>query len=113
MATLDQQDFEGIRIVRLSGSLTQDSVETLETAFDEALPDGTRAVINLADVDLITTPGLTLIIAATKRLRDTRGRVIFTAARPGVLNMLRRCRLDEVIELADDQAQAIETAKTA
>ena len=113
MATLNKHEVEGVRLLRLSGSLTQSGVESLSPDFDAALPDGSRAVVDLADVDLITTPGLTLIIAATKRLRDSRGRVVFTAAQEGVLNMLRRCRLDEVIELADDQQQAVSMVQTA
>ncbi len=113
MASLEKQDVDGIRLLRLSGSLTQEGVDGLEPEFIAALPDGTRAVVDLADVNLITTPGLTLIISTTQRLRDTRGRIIFTAARAGVLDVLRRCRLDEVLELADDRRQAIEKAKTA
>jgi|SRR5688500_18512102 anti-sigma B factor antagonist/stage II sporulation protein AA (anti-sigma F factor antagonist) len=112
MASFQKQDVEGIRVLRLSGSLTQHDVEELEPSFEAALPDGTRAVIDLADVELITTPGITLIISTTKRLHDTRGRVVFTAARPGVLDVLRRCRLDEVLELAPDRDQALQLAKT-
>ena len=108
----EQLDLQGIRLLRLSGSLTQQGIETLEPAVEKALPDGSRAVVDLADVDLVTTPGLALIISITKRLRDTRGRVIFANARGGVLDVLRRCKLDEIIEMAGDRDQAVEMAKT-
>jgi anti-anti-sigma factor len=108
----EQSEVQGIRLLRLSGSLTQEGMDALEPAVEAALPDGTRAVIDLADVDLVTTPGLALIISTSKRLRDTRGRVIFAAARRGVLNVLKRCKLDEVIELADGRSEAVEMAKT-
>src|SRR5690348_3573088 len=102
MAVVQEQlDLQGIRLLRLSGSLTQDGIEQLEPDLERALPDGSRAVVDLSDVDLVTTPGLTLIISTTQRLRDTRGRVIFAGARGGVLDVLRRCKLDEVIEIAD------------
>ena len=112
MASFQKQDVGGIRVLRMSGNLTQHEVEELEPSFEAALPDGTRAVVDLGDVELITTPGITLIISTTKRLRDTRGRVVFTAARPGVLNVLRRCRLDEVLELAADRDEAVAMVKT-
>jgi anti-anti-sigma factor len=111
MANVEEQNVRGVRVVRLSGSLTQQGVETIEPAFDAALPDGARAVVDLAGVDLITTPGLTLIISAMKRLRKTSGRVVFSSARPTVMDLLRRCRLDEVLELAADRDEAIEKAK--
>jgi anti-anti-sigma factor len=112
MATLEQQVVEGIRVLRVSGNLTQEDVADFETQFDQSLPDGSRAVIDLEGVKLITTPGIALIIATTKRLHDTRGRAVFTAPKGRVLDVMRRCRLDEVLELAPDRAKAIEIAKT-
>ena len=113
MAVVQEQlDLHGIRLLRLSGSLTQQDMEALEPAVEKALPDGSRAVVDLADVDMVTTPGLALIISTTKRLRDTRGRVIFANARGKVLDVLRRCKLDEVIEIAGDREQAVEMAKS-
>ena len=111
MTTLQQQDANGVRLVRVAGSLTQQDVDRIEPAFESALPDGARAVVDLGEVDVITTPGIALIIATTKRLRQTHGRVIFAAARGGVLDVFKRCKLDEVLELADDPAEAIHRAK--
>jgi anti-anti-sigma factor len=111
MAIIDEQtDVEGVRMLRLSGSITQDGIDKLEPAFAAALPDGTRAVVDLTEVDLITTPGLALIISTIKRLRSTRGRIVFTAPKSGVRELLRRCRLDEVLELAADRTEAVEKA---
>jgi anti-sigma B factor antagonist/stage II sporulation protein AA (anti-sigma F factor antagonist) len=112
MAVVQEQlDLHGIRLLRLSGSLTQQGIEALEPAVEQALPDGSRAVVDLGDVDHVTTPGLALIISTTKRLRDTRGRVIFANARGNVLDVLHRCKLDEVIEIAGDRDEAVEMAK--
>ena len=113
MAVIQEQlDLHGIRLLRLSGSLTQQDMEALEPAVEKALPDGSRAVVDLADVDMVTTPGLALLISISQRLRDTRGRVVFANARGGVLNVLHRCKLDEVIEMAGDRDQAVQMAKS-
>jgi anti-sigma B factor antagonist/stage II sporulation protein AA (anti-sigma F factor antagonist) len=112
MAVVQEQlDLHGIRLLRLSGSLTQQDMDALEPAVEKALPDGSRAVVDLADVDLVTTPGLALIISITKRLRGTRGRVVFANARACVRDVLRRCKLDEVIEMAASRDEAVELAK--
>ena len=111
MATLDRADVDGVRVLRLAGSLTQQGVQGMEPAFEDALPDGTRAVVDLREVDLITTPGITLMLAATQRLRRTGGRVVFTAASGVVLDLLHRCRLDEVLELAKSEPEAFERAR--
>jgi anti-sigma B factor antagonist/stage II sporulation protein AA (anti-sigma F factor antagonist) len=113
MAVVQEQlDLHGIRLLRLSGSLTQLGMEALEPAVEKALPDGSRAVIDLGDVDMVTTPGLALLISTTQRLRDTRGRVVFANARVGVLNVLHRCKLDEVIDIVSDRDEAVEMAKS-
>jgi anti-anti-sigma factor len=111
MTTVDQQDVEGVRLVRVHGSMTLADVDGLEPAFEAALPDGARAVVDLGDVDLITTPGLTLIISANQRLRNTHGKVVFTAARGIVLDLFKRCRLDEVLEVEHDRDRAVEKAR--
>lgn len=112
MATLDKErDVDGVRLLRLSGSLTQHGVQSMESELEQALPDGARAIVNLGDVDLITTPGIALILSATQRLRRTGGRVIFTAARPSVRDLLHRCRLDEVLEIEEAESEALERAK--
>ena len=110
-ATIDQQDVSGVRVLRLSGSLTQSSIDDIEPTLTAALPDGTRAVVDLAGVDLITTPGLALIISTTKRLRSTHGRVVFTGPRGIVKDLLHRCRLDEVLEVVADRDEALRKAK--
>ena len=111
MTTLDEQDVDGVRVLRISGSLTQQGVDQIGPAFEAAVPDGARAVVDLGDVDLITTPGLTLFVSATQRMRSTQGRVVFTAARGIVLDLLKRCRLDEVLEIEGDPGHAVEKAK--
>jgi anti-anti-sigma factor len=111
MTTVDQQDVDGVRLVRVHGSMTQADVDDLEPMFDAALPDGSRAVVDLGDVDLITTPGLSLIISATQRLRKTHGKVVFTAAHGIVLDLIKRCRLDEVLDVERDPKQAVEKAR--
>ena len=107
MATVDRDDIDGVRVLRLAGSLTQQGVQGVEPDFERALPDGARAVVDLAQVDLVTTPGITLMLSATQRLRRTGGRVVFTAARAPVLEWLHRCRLDEVLELAKSELEAV------
>jgi anti-anti-sigma factor len=112
MVKLENQTVDGVRVVRVSGALNQQGVDVVENEFQAALPDGARAVVDLADVDLITTPGIALIISASKRLRNTSGRVVFSAATGNVRELMRRCRLDEVLEFAGDRKEAVEKAKT-
>lgn len=114
-ATLEQDEAAGgaagVRVLRLGGSLTQAGIDVIEPALTAALPDGARAVVDLAGVDLIATPGIALIISLSKRVRATQGRVVFAAPRKGVLEILRRCKLDEVLEIAGNREEALEKAK--
>lgn len=100
-----------MRFLRLTGSLTRHGLRTVEPAFERALPDGARAVVDIGEVDLITTTGIALIVSATQRLRRTGGRVVFTAARRPLLDLMHRCRLDEVLEFEPDEPNALVRAK--
>jgi anti-anti-sigma factor len=112
MVKLENQTVDGVRVVSVTGALNQQGVDVVENDFQAALPDGARAVVDLAKVDLITTPGLALIISASKRLRNTSGRVVFSAATGNVRELMRRCRLDELQHIPPDRTQAVDRPKT-
>ena len=59
----------------------------------------------------VTTPALSLFLAAANRLRDTGGRVVFADAAPHVRNLLARLRLTLVLHTADGLEKALADLK--
>ncbi len=74
-----------VAVVRLSGRLDGDSAAQLADALEQLLRDGSReAVLDLRDIDYISTPGLQAIAGAQQEFAAIRGHLRVTAASPTV-----------------------------
>ena len=108
MATISEtRDEDGLTVVRLAGGLTYEGVMPVTKPFESATQAG-GVIVDLADVALVTTPGISLLLAAHQRLSHGGGRLVLTAVPKRLVDLLRRCRLDRILTFADDQAAARE-----
>ena len=111
MANLEQNDRDGVKVLRLSGSLNQHGVDTVESAFVEATASSGRLVVDLAQVDLVNTPAIAMFLGAHRMVKQQGGRLIFTGLQGMVEELLRRCRLDTVLTIVPSMNEAVEWAK--
>jgi anti-anti-sigma factor len=111
MATLEQSDVGGVRVLRLAGPLTVGALEHVAPAFAAAVRSGPAAVaVDLSGVDVVATPGIAMLLEAQRAANEV-GRVIVLFGMRGVVeDVIRRCRLDVVLTIAPTQEQAIEMA---
>ncbi len=110
MATLDQSDVRGVKVLRLAGSLTRDGVDQVEMAFVAALRGEPRVVVDLHGVDLLTTPGISMLLAAERELKQAKGRLVLSGVRGMADEVLRRCKLHTVLSVAPTLEAAVERA---
>jgi anti-anti-sigma factor len=108
--TLTRSESAGVTTLRLAGPLTHDTVPAVRPAFEAATGGPARVVVDLSDVPLLTTPGLSLLLTATRRLSEGGGRMVITGTRGIVDDMLRRCRLDVVLDITPDAGEAARKA---
>lgn len=60
---------ESVTVVRLAGHLDTNTAELAETTFNELIEGGAQKVlVNLADVDFVSSAGLRVLLATAKRL---------------------------------------------
>ena len=98
--TVEQSESNGVRVVRVNGSLNQKGVTDVGPAFAEATRGGGEVVVDLAGVDVIATTGITLLLVADRALKEAGGRLTIAGTRGLVREVLLRCRLDKVLSLA-------------
>ena len=105
MATLIESQLDHRPLIRLAGPLTFDGVVPIARRF-EALTGSGSVIVDLSAVPVITTPGLSLLLSALKRLQHHGGQLVLIGLVPNVRDLLRRCRLDRVFLTAEDEAAA-------
>ena len=124
MATLTQTETEGVTVLRVEGGLTHDGVGAVGAAFEaatgsrrgrpgapKALAEGARVLIDLSEVPVLTTPGLSLLLVAARQVEKGGGRLVITGTRGLVYDVLRRCRLDAVLNIVQDPQEALRRAQ--
>ena len=123
-ATVEQArtEAQGVRLVRVRGSLTQKGVADVGPAFAAAVrgvashppgaspaptPPGETVVVDLSAVDVIATTGITLLLVSDRELKKAGGRMVLAGTQGLVRDVLLRCRLDKVLTLAPSTEEAI------
>jgi anti-anti-sigma factor len=66
-----------------------------------------QIVVNLSELDLVTSGFLAGLVGLWKRARSDRGKLVLCGLRPVVREVFAYTRLDELFEIRDDELAAI------
>jgi anti-anti-sigma factor len=98
MANIEQCDVSGVKVLRLNGSLSQAELEDVQKSFYDATSEAEAAVVlDLSNVDYLSTPAIAMFLDVAKTVKATGGRMVATGAQPRVEEVLKRLRLDAVL----------------
>ncbi|HEX2972972.1 MAG TPA: STAS domain-containing protein [Tepidisphaeraceae bacterium] len=112
MVGLQREDLDDLIILKLKGILTSEEVREVEEPFVNITDrPGARVVVDLGDVQMVTTPALSMFIAAAHRAKQSGGKLVFTQAKPPVSEILERLRLDAVLTTMPNLREAISQAR--
>jgi anti-sigma B factor antagonist len=113
-AMVERDEAEGVRLVRIIGSLSQKGVADVGPSFAAAVRgegSGGPVVVDLGGVDVIATTGITLLLVADRELKKAGGKMVLAGTRGLVRDVLLRCRLDKVLTLAPSVDEAVRSAR--
>jgi anti-anti-sigma factor len=112
MAELTQEIIDGIKILHFSGSLTSEGVMQVERAYRTATEvNGVRAVVDVTNVEAITTPAITLFLSTVKSVEANGGRLIFYGAKGITAQIITRCKLGPILHLTSSIDEAVKAAQ--
>jgi anti-sigma B factor antagonist len=105
-------DHDGISRVVLRGRLDTPGVGEIETRFTATLvPPARPAVVDLSDVDFVSSMGLRLLIGTARALALRKAKLVLFGARPLVAETLATAGLSGLIPMAADEAEALALAR--
>ncbi len=91
----------------LSGRFDAVSAPSIEEAFNRVMEEGSlRFVVNLADLEYISSAGLRVLLATAKKLSKQNGKIVLFSLRKDVHNVLEISGLLGIFPVAGDQATA-------
>lgn len=65
-----------------------------------------KVILNLEKVNFLDSSGLSWLVACHKCFREQGGRMILCAIPPRILQVLQFCRMDQLFQIAEDEASA-------
>jgi anti-sigma B factor antagonist len=100
-----------VTLLRMSGELDAVTSPRLTEEFDRLLTDGRRRlVLDLEEVMLIDSSGLSTLVRLLKQIRGQGGRLGLAALQPSVRRVFDLTRLALSFDLYDDVASAVRAA---
>jgi anti-sigma B factor antagonist len=105
------RDEDHATLVRMSGELDAVTSPRLSEELDRLLTDGRRRlVLDLEEVTLIDSSGLSALVRLLKQVRGQGGRLGLAALQPSVRRVFDLTRLALSFDLYDDVAAALRAA---
>ena len=113
-ATVIELDQEGpIAILRIEGDITSGSEGDLMAAYGLATANGASAVIlDFSKLEYMNSGGIGLLVTLLVRAQRGGSRLIATGLTEHYREILSLTRLDEAIEIHDDEVAAVAAATT-
>jgi anti-anti-sigma factor len=112
MANLERSEMEGVTVLRLHGSLNQVELRDVEKAFHDATHgDASAVIVDLTNVDFLTTPAITMFLEAAHTLKHTGGKIGVTGPQPKVGDILKRLRLETMLPVYASVQEGIQKVK--
>jgi anti-anti-sigma factor len=117
--TVSSRAIDGITVVNMQGSLAATTAEHGNQEMKKIIDAGARkVVVNLADVDYISSGGIRVLILACKQLNHVQGKLKIAAAKGMVkealeasgFNLLNRV-YEENIQLCNTEEEAVAALK--
>ena len=103
------EDFDDVRQVMVAGKINSLMAPEFEKALDEAIQgEPKHLIVNLKDVDYLSSAGLRCIILIAKRLDKKNRKLAFVGARESVAEVIRLTGVDRIFPLCDTTQEARE-----
>lgn len=97
-----------ILVLRLRGRLDALSAPDTEKRVLQAIDRGqNKVLLDFAGVDYISSAGMRMLLATTKKLKNKSGYLILCSVTTNVMDVFKMSGFDHVLELADTEEEGI------
>lgn len=98
---------DGFAIMAINGRLDAVSAPAAEAELNKTIDAGaSRLVINLSNMDYISSAGLRLLLASLKKTNLQKGKIVLCGLRPSVREVFEISGLLSVFQVAEDETKA-------
>ena len=108
---IDQETVGEIRVLAPQGRIDSTTSSTLETAALDVVNNGTtRLVVDLSDVDYISSAGLRVILLAGKKAKAAGGALVLAGLQPTIRDVFEISGFLRLFDVTETRAEAVDAA---
>ena len=101
-----REEEDGVTVVRLLGRLDTESSPEAETELLARLPANGRWLMNLEELEFVSSAGLRVFLLLAREARKNGTRLALSSLRPSVRAVFRISGFDTLFSIAGDRAEA-------
>ncbi len=106
---IHKENKNGVIIVRVSGMLDAHTTPQMEKAFEDLISEGNyKVVVNLKDLDYISSAGLGVFMAYVETMRENKGDIKFAEASEKIYSVFDLLGFPVLYEFYENENDAIE-----
>lgn len=114
MLTIDDREAAGTTIIHPVGRIDTSTARAFETHIGHHIENSEGPLlVDLADVDYVSSFGLRSILIAVKKLAPFGRKLVLFAPNPSVLEVLRVSGFLKIVDMVDDEPAALARASGA
>lgn len=108
MIDIQSHEWEGITIVEIAGKLNTGASPEAEAFMMDLIADGAnKIVINLDELDMISSTGLRVILASGKKLASSSGKLVICNPNHTVADVLKMSGFNLMFQVFDSEDEAL------
>ena len=108
MIDITSRDEGDIKVVVIEGKLNTGASPDAEDFINELIDDGaTKILLNLEDLDFISSTGLRVILATGKRLLAVGGKLVLCNPNQTVADVFRMSGFNQMFSVLDTEEEAL------
>lgn len=105
-------EIEGIFIMAVYGRIDSNSSSEFERVLYETIDKTAWIILDLAEVEYISSSALRVLLAGKKRLKPKKGDLILTALQPVVRDVFEITGLSRVFSIQKSREQALQSIRS-
>jgi anti-sigma B factor antagonist len=110
---IEEFDKEGIHVFRVGGRLDATSAPILERKLVHIVETpGAKVVVDLKNLSYLSSAGMRVMLAASKRLKSVNGYIAFSSLQEPVMEIIKLAGFEHVLKFYPTEAAALKSLKT-
>lgn len=105
--TFQEERKNGILVLRIKGRLDAVSAPSAEKKVFDLINNGeTKIILNLANVDYLSSAGMRMLLSTAKKMKGISGKFVLSNVNNSVMDILKMSGFDHVLEITGDENEA-------